>query len=432
MKIVVTILEENAEEAVRAIRALRLPHDLVEVRTERFASLDLAALRSATPKPMLLTHRSEASGARPSAPRPPVAEILAAGIDLVDVEWSEDVQIDAPSRTVLSHHDFEGVNDVEAVVASMLARGCAHTKIAATPQSFANNERLLKLLRNDDASSLTVIGMGERGLYARILAPFIGSELAFVAGAKPAAPGQLTLEQAVEIYAGPLPEHPRVFAVVGNPAGHSRSPMIHNALFRKKRVAGVYTIASVAAFAEVIEPFLEGEVCGLSVTAPFKQDALAFASKQKAVIGGNARDARAVNTLVNVDGRIFADNTDVDGFAAILPKAQRAAIIGAGATARAAQVALDRAGVPNDLFNRTPSELVNSLDALAAFDGDLVINTLPGEAGIAIPRCRIYVEAAYAGPPRSVEADRRINGLELLQAQAVRQHQIFMKVFDGV
>ena len=64
--------------------------------------------------------------------------------------------------------------------------------------------------------------------------------------------------------------------------------------------------------------FLRGEPCGLSVTAPFKDVAFAFALARNAEIGENALRARAVNTLVNVRGRILADNTDVDGFRTIL------------------------------------------------------------------------------------------------------------------
>lgn len=419
MKVVVTVLEDSWDAAVRAIRAIALPHDLVEVRAERFPSLDLGAIRAATAKPVILTFR----GAPPPGPLP---EWL--GPDsLIDVEWHEGVAIDDPSRTVLSHHDYEGMRDVEAILTKMQALGCAHTKLAATPRDFADNERLLALLRRweDGPSAVTVIGMGERGLYTRILAPFVGSELSFVASGTIAAPGQLTLERAREIYGDAPQRAERVFAVAGNPAGHSLSPVIHNRLFRDKRVPAAYTIASIERFDEITKPFLRGEPCGLSVTTPFKEDAFAFAREH----GENARRARAVNTLVNVSGRIVADNTDVDGFAALLPKAARAAVLGAGPTARAALVALEDAGIPATVYNRSKAA---PLDELRHFEGDLIINTLPPEAEVSIPPCETYVEAAYSGAGRAVEAKTRITGLDLLNAQAVRQHELFMKVFDGL
>lgn len=414
MKLFVTILEETADAAIDAIRALRPKHDGVEVRAERFPSINLDAIRNATTKPIILTYRGSRA--------PDVSAALRAGIDFVDVEWQEDVEIAVPERTVLSHHDYEGMRDVETIVANMHARGCAHTKLAATPANFAENERLLAL----QTPRMTIIGMGERGLYARILAPFRGAELAFVAGTAIAAPGQLTLDRALDIYGrGPL-RADRVFAVAGNPAGHSLSPSLHNRLFREKGAAAAYTIASVERFDELTGAFLRGEPCGLSITAPFKEDAFAFVLAHDAEIGENARRARAVNTLVNLGDRIVADNTDVDGFAALLPRATRAAVIGAGGTARAALVALANAGIPSTVFNRTPTKGDAPLEALAAFDGDLIINTLPGGVDVSMPRCTTYIEAAYGGPPRVVDAQTRIGGLELLHAQAVRQHELFM------
>jgi shikimate 5-dehydrogenase/3-dehydroquinate dehydratase len=403
MKLVVTVLEESCEAAVRAIRAIALPHDLVEVRAERFASIDCEALQAATAKPMILTFRN--------APRRNVPEWRG----LIDVEWHDGVAIDDPERTVISHHDYDGMTDVEAIMAEMRALHCAYTKLAATPRNFADNERLLQLLPG------TVIGMGERGLYSRILAPFRGSELTFVAASHIAAPGMLTHERALEIYGVERAE--KVFAIAGNPAGHSLSPVIHNRLFREKNVPAAYTIASIERFDEITDAFLRGEPCGLSVTTPFKEDAFRFASDP----APNARRARAVNTLVNVNGTIIADNTDVDGFAALIgARHDNAAVLGRGPTARSALVALEDAGIPATVFHR------DNMHALRDFDGDLIINTLPGDADVAIPPCRTYIEAAYTGAAREVDAEQRFGGLDLLHAQAIRQHELFMKVFDGL
>jgi len=439
MKLFVTIYEESAAAALDAIHNIDADHDGIELRAEKFPDIDLKAVRAATSKPIILTHR----GSRV----PDVRAALDAGIDLVDVEWPNDVI--APERTVYSHHDYEGVRDVESIMSVMLAKNCAHTKLAATPKNFAENERLLSGLRQRELplstprreprplaqpreerwlappqSRLTIIGMGERGLYSRILAPFRGSELVFVSARDLAAPGILTLDRALEIYSRNPQRAEKIFAIAGNPAGHSLSPVIHNKLFREKGVPAAYTIASFETLDEIAEGFLRGEPCGLSVTAPFKNDAFAFAQRVQADIGRNAQRARAVNTLVNLGNRIIADNTDVDGFAALLPKARKAAVVGAGGTGRAAKVALEDAGIPVTVFNRTASKGDAPLDALPSFDGDLVINTLPGGVAIELPRCEHVIEAAY-GPGKS-------SGLALLHAQAKRQHQLFMQVFDGL
>lgn len=427
MKLFVTILERTQAETLAAIRALATDHDGVEVRAEGFPELDFHALRATTTKPIILTYRGE-RGPSVDARR---EAALAAGIDLVDVEWSDGVTIAAPERTVISHHDYQGMRDAEAIMSRMRALGCRETKLAMTPLNFADNERLLQL--QPESGNVSVIGMGERGLYSRILAPFRGASLTFVAGFGVAAPGQLTLARAQQIY-GTSREAlraSRIFAVVGDPAGHSLSPSIHNALFRDKGVAAAYTIASIATFAEIETAFLRGDLSGLSVTAPFKDDAYRLALALGVEPASNARRAGAVNTLVNVRGSIIADNTDVDGFAALIPPGtRRAAIVGAGGTARAARVALDDAGVTSTIYNRTRSKGDAPLQALATFDGDLIINTLPAGVDIEVPACETLIEAAYNGAPRRATAATRFGGLDLLMAQAVRQHELFMKVFD--
>jgi 3-dehydroquinate dehydratase type I len=372
---------------------------MIELRAEHLGAIDLHALRNATTKPLILTYR----GSHALGPM----RAIEAGIDYIDVEWSPELRIDLPrERVVLSHHDYEGMPDVESILASMRAFGCAHTKLAVTPKTLDDNIRLLSFLPND----LTIIGMGERGLFSRILAPFLGSELTFVAATKSAAPGQLTLERALAIY-GPDREtlHAKhIFAIAGNPAGHSLSPTIHNPLFRKNGVDAAYTIASFETFEEIVN---EKSIRGLSITAPFKEVAMKYADR----LGENAREAGAINTLVRMsDGTTFGDNTDVDGFLAIIGKPHRVAIVGAGGTARAALVACRRIGAEVRVFNRSQRELASEpLENLKRFDGDLIIDTLPVE--IPLPAIRT-ITARYPG-----------GGEALLQAQAIRQNEIFLE-----
>ncbi len=418
MKLVVTIYEETFDAALGAIRALSgVDHDMVELRAERFGAIDLQALRNATAKPLILTYRGGA------APDPDAA--IAAGIDFVDVEWREDLRISVPrERVVLSHHDYESMPDVESLLAKMRSFGCAHTKLAVTPKTLGDNLRLLRTIER----GTTVIGMGEQGLYSRILAPFRGSELAFVAASHSAAPGQLTLDLALQIYGADRESlhATEVFAIAGNPAGHSLSPAIHNPLFREKGISAAYTIASFESFGEIVRAFEAGEIRGLSITAPFKEEAFAWAERAGAHVRHNARDAASVNTLVTMrDGCVVADNTDVDGFASLIGDAKSVAIAGAGGTARAALVALNRAGATVRVFNRSQRPFpqpIEPLDALPRFDGDLVINTLPHGADVELRRGIRIIEAKYTGASGS--------GFDLLRAQAVRQNELFVEAIS--
>src|SRR5581483_8686174 len=350
MKLVATIFEETFDAALAAMRNCG-DCDMIELRAERFGAIDLDAVRAATDKPVILTYR----GAR--APEP--SRALDAGIDFIDVEWQPGLELAIPrERAVLSHHDYESMRDLDEIAGSMLALGCAHTKIAVTPHTLDDNLRLLRL------RGISVIGMGERGLYSRILAPFLGSQLTFVAAGASAAPGQLTLERALAIY-GTQRERlhaAHVFAIAGNPAGHSLSPTIHNPLFRQHGVDAAYTIASFETFEPIVDAMRRGEIRGLSVTAPFKEIAMQYAAR----LGDHAREAGAINTLVRMpDGTLFGDNTDVDGFLAIIGRPRSVALVGAGGTARAALVACRRVGAAVRVFNRSrrgiPSEPLEAI-----------------------------------------------------------------------
>jgi 3-dehydroquinate dehydratase/shikimate dehydrogenase len=417
MKLVVTIFEETFDAALAAIRALTVDHDMVELRAERLGVIDLQALRNATAKPIILTYR----GAEAPDPR----GAIDAGIDFIDVEWRDGLRIDVPpERVVLSHHDYDAIPDVEPLLAKMRAFGCAHTKLAVTPATLDDNLRLLRCIER----GTTAIGMGERGLYSRILAPFLGSELTFVAATNRGAPGQLTLDRALQIYGSDRKSlHARhVFAIAGNPAGHSLSPAIHNPLFREKALDAAYTIASFDTFDEIAAAFERGDIRGLSITAPFKEEAFAWAERAGAHVRHNAREAGSANTLVTMrDGCVVADNTDVDGFAALIGDAKDVAIAGAGGTARAALVALKRAGARVRVFNRSQREFphaIDPLDALSRFRGDLVINTLPHGAAVELPRGIRTIEAKYSGASGS--------GFDLLRAQAVRQNELFVEAIS--
>ena len=394
VQLVATIYEPTEAKAIAAVKALPPDLDMVEIRFDAFGGRDAEAFRNVTSKPLILTNRG--------------GEPIDADFGLIDVEYGRKVK-DA-HRTVLSFHDFERMPDLAPLTAAMTAFGCAHTKIAVTPKTLAENEQIIAAIR----PGLTLIGMGERGLYSRILAPFFGSELFFAGNA---APGQLSLERAQAIYGDRKLKRPeKIFAIAGNPAGHSMSPSTHNALFRNRGVSAAYTIASFEKFDEIAGAF--GRIAGLSITAPFKEDAFRFAKKIGADIRRNAADAQAVNTLVMTKSGVIADNTDVTGFERLISSARRAAVVGAGGTSRAALVALHRKGIEAIVYNRTPKDGTRPLGELQRFDGDLVIDTLPPGVQIELPRGVRVIAAAY---------DR--GGLALFQEQALPQNELFLEAF---
>ncbi|MEO0486772.1 MAG: shikimate dehydrogenase [Pseudomonadota bacterium] len=152
--------------------------------------------------------------------------------------------------------------------------------------------------------------------------------------------------------------------VVGDPIGHSKSPILFRHWLSTYGVAGHYVPLHVAQadFETVVRALPKAGFVGLNVTLPHKLAALKIADKctDRAIMAG------AANTLIfRRDGLIHADNTDGYGFIANLragapgwqPTAGPAAVLGAGGAARAVVASLIETGCPEVLLtNRTRSK----------------------------------------------------------------------------
>jgi 3-dehydroquinate dehydratase/shikimate dehydrogenase len=463
-KIVVSIYEKSEEEALAAVRDVG-EADAIELRVDGFSAprgrVDYAAFRALTPIPLIATRR----GARFDAEE--AARAFEAGFDLVDVEYDEGLAAAAVApfrdRAILSFHDFEGMPDLERLIPRMASYGTAHVKIAATPRSFDENVVMLDRLARS-TTNLTLFGMGAAGLYSRILAPYFGSSLSFVglSDQRGAAPGQFSLARGLLYWGDPerMRQPDAIFAVVGNPIGHSLSPAIHNPRFRELGVDAAYSIAEVPELEHVAQGLAEARPfypTGISITAPFKEDGFRFASAAGASMSPRAQACRAINTLVRrLDGTLVADNTDVEGVAAAFrslgrtPK--RAAVLGAGGSARAVLVALREVGASARMFVRNPEKVeldgfpgvgLAPLASLAEFEGDLLVNTISADVVVPYPAAIVrsglaIIDMAYTKPrleqldeSRSRGAETA-DGLAILEGQASAQSKLFMLAVPGV
>ena len=98
------------------------------------------------------------------------------------------------------------------------------------------------------------------------------------------------------------------YAVIGNPIGHSKSPLIHAEFARQTGEQLSYTAELVepGAVLQFVELFRQQHGKGLNVTVPFKQDAFQLATN----LSERAQRAGAVNTLRFDADEIFGDTTD--------------------------------------------------------------------------------------------------------------------------
>ncbi|KVH42589.1 shikimate dehydrogenase [Burkholderia diffusa] len=134
------------------------------------------------------------------------------------------------------------------------------------------------------------------------------------------------------------------YAVIGNPIGHTKSPLIHGLFAEETRQDLRYTaiegpVEPQEAFAEVVRAFAVAGGKGMNVTAPFKLKAFAMADEcsERATLAG------AANALKFEDGRILADNFDGIGLIRDIEvnlglsiAGKRVLMLGAGGAARGA------------------------------------------------------------------------------------------------
>ncbi|MDW7675890.1 MAG: shikimate dehydrogenase, partial [Bacillota bacterium] len=132
--------------------------------------------------------------------------------------------------------------------------------------------------------------------------------------------------------------------LLGNPVGHSLSPLMHNHAFRTLGLNWTYVPCLVEE--EEIGSAISGlkglSIKGANVTIPFKEKVIPFLDN----LSDEAHIMKAVNTIVNKDGQLTGYNTDGMGFVRSLeelgvsPKGKSIAIIGTGGAAKGVAVAL--------------------------------------------------------------------------------------------
>ena len=230
----------------------------------------------------------------------------------------------------------------------------------------------------------------------------------------------------------------RLYGVLGNPVGHSLSPVMHNAAFVQTGYNGVYTAFPVTDLSNAIAGIRALNIHGCSVTIPHKVAVMELLD----AIDPLARRIGAVNTVVNEDGRLIGFNSDSPGaMAALLEKTpvahRRVAVIGAGGAARALAHGIREHGGRLSIINRSVENgerLAKEVDCdfcpLADFSGvgyDILVNTT--SLGMAPEIDRMPVGHACLRPGMTV-MDIVYNPLETKLLRTAREAGC--TVVDGV
>jgi 3-dehydroquinate dehydratase/shikimate dehydrogenase len=357
------------------------------------------------------------------------------------------------SRVLLSVHDFDRTPALPRNVNPPSHGGANAVKIAAHARTLSDSLRLLRLARR--SRNFVAVPMGEVGLPARILALREGSALAYAPVAEATAPGQVSLEEMTRLYrAHALNKATSVYGVIGDPIGHSLSPLLHNTGFAARRINSVYLPFLVHQLKDFLSVVPEFGVRGFSVTLPYKQTILKHLKECEPL----AADIGAVNTVVvRRNGSLYGCNTDYVGVLRALQKklrirGSRVLIFGAGGSARAAAFALARAGAfvgicarrekaAKELARAVGGEVVPRRVLRTEFF-DAILNATPvgmhphgGISPLASGElhCRIVMDLIYR-PQRTQllkiavqKGIAAVSGVEMFLAQGIAQWEIWME-----
>jgi shikimate dehydrogenase len=182
---------------------------------------------------------------------------------------------------------------------------------------------------------------------------------------------------------------PRAACLIGWPAAHSRSPLIHHYWLRTLGIEGGYNIEAVPpeGFADFVLRLSSRGFVGANVTLPHKERALALSTPDP-----RARAVGAANTLWYDNGELRSTNTDIEGFIDNLDAcapgwdaATDALVLGAGGSSRAVVFGLIERGIERvHLANRTAARARTLADQFGArvdpVAWDAVDDLLPGSA----------------------------------------------------
>ncbi|MBS0529143.1 MAG: shikimate dehydrogenase [Proteobacteria bacterium] len=200
----------------------------------------------------------------------------------------------------------------------------------------------------------------------------------------------------------------RAACLIGWPAAHSRSPLIHHYWLRTLGIEGGYNIEAVPPeeVAEFIQHLAKHGFAGANVTIPHKERALQLTEPD-----ARARAVGAANTLYYDGETLRSTNTDVEGFIGNLDasapgwdRAEEALVLGAGGSSRAVVFGLIERGIKRiHLANRT----MERAQALADQFGARVMPLAWDKISEMLPRSGLLVNTTSLGmtgqPPLDID-----------------------------
>jgi 3-dehydroquinate dehydratase / shikimate dehydrogenase len=436
---------------------------ILSLRADLAGDIGAAQLRAKCKCRLLYSLRSAAcGGASDNSEGTRHARLIAVAkeFDLVELEWERDLvpqvlgAIEPARRLVSWRGAATDAASLGTMFAAMAQVQAAIYLLESRARRFVETIAPLQFLSALGRRDVVAYDGGPAGFWTRLIAPRLGAPIVFFDGDEAAHATDIAAVAAlIDDYGLPaLPRIRTLYGIVGRLVLRSRSPQLHNARYRADGRAALFLPFPAADFDEVHDALtakVEFARCGLAlrgltVTSPFKEAALAFASSRSPA----ALTAGAANLLVDRDGIWHADTTDPEGVMDALARRQvpvrgaRTAVIGCGGAGRAAAAALSAAGARVTLVNRSISNGRAAaarlglpfvpLARLRPAEYTLVINATPvGSDGAgtvvdmhALDAAAVVVDFAYGRAVTPLVAGARARGLTTIDGFDVLSHQV--------
>ncbi len=470
MKLCCSIAPASMAEALSKLKEAGKQADVVEVRIDTLADLDMPQLLQHPRPPVIITNRLATEGGKFSGSNREhlriLSEAIRYGADYVDIEFRCGIKavqtlqaISKKTKIIVSYHNFDKTpHNILDKYERMKLAGADIIKIATMANDITDNSIIFNLHQKAKADNRKIIAlsMGERGQISRILQGKFHGYLTYAPLNKEeaTAPGQYDIQNLIKTFRVTiLGKKTKVFGLIGNPVSHSRGIYFHNQIFTKKKLDAVYVNFLVDHLPRFMESFKD-LAQGFSVTMPFKQEILPFLDS----VDATTKELNAINTIIKQNKKLFGTNTDLLGIVACLKKrtslkGKRVTILGTGGTARTMAYAALTNGASVTFVGRDVKKaqhLADTLgcssiapDALSEIHTDILMNAtsvgmnsatdIPFSIQNNLHEKMIVFDAVYSPPetPLLKVASQKgctvISGLELFQTQAKLQSKLFIQ-----
>jgi len=238
------------------------------------------------------------------------------------------------------------------------------------------------------------------------------------------------------------------FALIGNPAGQSKSPAIFNALFRHYGMDRRYSVVSLRDAEGFFGLMRKYGFYGVNVTSPFKEDIFSLLGSTDNI----SKIIGAVNVVIKRNDSFHGMNTDVYGVEHSLVnngidvKGKKCIILGAGGAAKAAVYAVKELGGDVFICNRTDhkagkisSEMKCGSIKFDELKDHLTDTYLMTSAVPQIPEFlidslshTIVLNANYSDESLKPLCKRYISGYEWLIYQAAKSYEHFFDIYPDI